>query len=117
MKVKIYKTRLQELCHKRKWGLPSYSAMKDGPDHIPSFKASVHVNGVIFTSYSASSSLKEAENKAAMVAFLSFYSGTPPLSFLSFLGKLVSLLFFLDKHESLEVVNSCYVKGVVYFIP
>ncbi|QCE04322.1 hypothetical protein DEO72_LG8g2358 [Vigna unguiculata] len=40
-----------------------------------SFKANVHVNGVIFTSSSASSSLKEAENKAAMVAFLSFYSG------------------------------------------
>jgi len=75
----MYKTKLQELCHKRKWGLPSYSAMKDGPDHIPSFKASVHVHGVIFTSSSASSSLKEAKNQAAMVAFLSLSSGTPPL--------------------------------------
>ncbi|XP_022642564.1 double-stranded RNA-binding protein 1-like [Vigna radiata var. radiata] len=72
----MYKTKLQELCHKRKWGLPRYSAMKDGPDHIPSFKASVHVNGLIFTSSSASSSLKEAKNKAAMVAFLSFCSGS-----------------------------------------
>jgi len=53
--------------------------MKSGPDHIPSFKANVHVNGVIFTSSSASSSIKEAENKAAMVALLSFCSGTPPL--------------------------------------
>ncbi|XP_027931382.1 double-stranded RNA-binding protein 1-like [Vigna unguiculata] len=75
--VKMYKTKLQELCHKRKWGLPRYSGMKSGPDHIPSFKANVHVNGVIFTSSSASSSIKEAENKAAMVALLSFCSGSP----------------------------------------
>nr|XP_007146428.1 hypothetical protein PHAVU_006G039700g [Phaseolus vulgaris]ESW18422.1 hypothetical protein PHAVU_006G039700g [Phaseolus vulgaris] len=70
----MYKTKLQELCHKRKWGLPRYSAMKDGPNHIPRFKASVYVNGVIFTSSSASTSLKEAKNQAAMVAFLGLSS-------------------------------------------
>lgn len=38
VKVKMYKAKLQELCHQRKWGLPRHFAMKDGPDHIPSFK-------------------------------------------------------------------------------
>ena len=77
VKVKMYKAKLQELCHQRKWGLPRYSAMKDGPDHIR--KASVYVNCVSFTS-GAFSSLKEANNQAAMLAFLSFSSGTPQIS-------------------------------------
>ncbi|RZB51443.1 hypothetical protein D0Y65_048035, partial [Glycine soja] len=59
--------------HQRKWGLPRYSGMKDGPDHIR--KASVYVNCVSFTS-GAFSSLKEANNQAAMLAFLSFSSGS-----------------------------------------
>ncbi|KAJ1410269.1 Double-stranded RNA-binding domain [Sesbania bispinosa] len=73
----MYKTKLQELCHKRRWGLPKYSAMKDGPDHIPSFKASVYVNGTTFTSPGAFSSSKEAHNQAAKIAFLSFSSAPP----------------------------------------
>ncbi|KAF2300027.1 hypothetical protein GH714_006916 [Hevea brasiliensis] len=28
----MHKTKLQELCQKRKWGLPECSAMKNGPD-------------------------------------------------------------------------------------
>ncbi|KAG5027243.1 hypothetical protein JHK86_023157 [Glycine max] len=80
----MYKAKLQELCHQRKWGLPRYSAMKDGPDHMPSFKASVYVNRVTFTS-GAFRSLKEAKNHAAMLAFFSFSSGTPPIS-IPFLG-------------------------------
>ncbi|KAK7305077.1 hypothetical protein VNO77_42976 [Canavalia gladiata] len=72
----MYKTKLQELCHQRRWGLPRYSALKDGPDHMPSFKASVFVNGVTFTSSGAFSSSKEAHNQAAMLAFLSFSSGS-----------------------------------------
>ncbi|KAK7387064.1 hypothetical protein VNO78_27554 [Psophocarpus tetragonolobus] len=72
----MYKTKLQELCHQRRWGLPRYSAVKDGPDHMPRFKGSVYVNGVTFTSSSASSSLKEASNQAAMLAFLNFTSGS-----------------------------------------
>ncbi|KAL2619018.1 hypothetical protein AAZV13_08G280000 [Glycine max] len=71
----MYKAKLQELCHQRKWGLPRYSAMKDGPDHMPSFKASVYVNRVTFTS-GAFRSLKEAKNHAAMLAFFSFSSGS-----------------------------------------
>ncbi|KAI9082382.1 hypothetical protein K1719_035805 [Acacia pycnantha] len=75
----MYKMRLQELCHQKRWGLPRYSAMKDGPDHIPSFKASVFVNGLNFDCFGPSSSGKLAQNDAAMLAFLHFTSSEPPL--------------------------------------
>ncbi|KAF7831603.1 double-stranded RNA-binding protein 1-like [Senna tora] len=61
----MYKTKLQELCHKRRWGLPKYSIMKDGPDHIPSFKASLSLNGLTFDSLEPSTSSKHAQNLAA----------------------------------------------------
>ncbi|XP_057432681.1 double-stranded RNA-binding protein 1-like [Lotus japonicus] len=79
----MYKTKLQQVCHQRRWSLPKYSAKRDGPDHIPRFKASVIVNGTTFTSPGAFRSSKEAHNQAAMVAFLSFVPAPPgtPISF------------------------------------
>ncbi|WJX32910.1 hypothetical protein P8452_21185 [Trifolium repens] len=72
----MYKSKLQELCHRRRWRLPRYSVTKAGPPHNPSFKASVFVNGVTFTSTNTFNSSKEAHNHAAMKAFLEFSS--PP---------------------------------------
>ncbi|KAG6763137.1 hypothetical protein POTOM_033673 [Populus tomentosa] len=77
----MYKTKLQEVCHKRQWGLPKYSAMKDGPDHTPCFKASVYVNGISFHSSASCKSSKEAHNDAAKMAFLHFTSPPPPTKF------------------------------------
>ncbi|KAI5577757.1 hypothetical protein BDE02_09G135700 [Populus trichocarpa] len=76
------KTKLQEVCHKRQWGLPKYSAMKDGPDHTPCFKASVYVNGISFHSSASCKSSKDAHNDAAKMAFLHFTSPPPPSSFM-----------------------------------
>ncbi|PQM33343.1 hypothetical protein Pyn_13086 [Prunus yedoensis var. nudiflora] len=75
----MHKSKLQELCHGKKWGLPRYTAMKDGPDHNPAFKASVSVNGISFDSPVACKSSKQAQNQAAMLAFHHFTS--PPSSF------------------------------------
>lgn len=61
-------------CDIKRWSLPKYSAMNDGPQHKPSYKASVLVNDVIFTSSDTFSSSKEAQNQAAMRAFLNFTS-------------------------------------------
>ncbi|GAU48808.1 hypothetical protein TSUD_406410 [Trifolium subterraneum] len=72
----MYKSKLQELCQRRRWRLPRYSATKAGPPHNPSFNASVSVNGVTFTSSNTFNSSKEAHNNAAMKAFLDFSS--PP---------------------------------------
>ncbi|KAF4350722.1 hypothetical protein G4B88_000860 [Cannabis sativa] len=38
---RMYKSKLQELCHKNQWGLPKYTSMRYGPDHNPLFGASV----------------------------------------------------------------------------
>lgn len=71
---KMFKSKLQELCHQKKWGLPKYCGLKDGPDHNPCFKASVTVNGTSFDTPTICKSSKEAENSAAKLAFLHFTS-------------------------------------------
>ena len=76
----MYKTKLQELCHQNRWGLPRYSSMKDGPDHTPLFKASVLLNALSFHSSVSCKSSKDAQNQAAMRAFLHFTSPPPPPS-------------------------------------
>ncbi|GLU19070.1 hypothetical protein SLE2022_353370 [Rubroshorea leprosula] len=72
----MYKTKLQEMCHRRRWGLPKYAYMKDGLDHSPSFKASVSVNGMSFDASPSCKSSKEALNDAAKLAFFHFDSPT-----------------------------------------
>ncbi|XP_020589263.1 double-stranded RNA-binding protein 1-like isoform X2 [Phalaenopsis equestris] len=64
----MHKNRLQELCQKRSWPLPTYTASREGPDHNPEFGASVLVSGQTFDSPNLFKSLKEAQNKAAEVA-------------------------------------------------
>ncbi|OWM73595.1 double-stranded RNA-binding protein 1-like [Punica granatum] len=70
----MYKSKLQELCHQRKWALPRYSAIKDGPDHYPRFRSSIHLHGRCFDAPVACGSLKDAQNEAAKLAFLHFSS-------------------------------------------
>ncbi|CAI9781357.1 unnamed protein product [Fraxinus pennsylvanica] len=72
----MYKSKLQELCHKCNWALPKYTCVKDGPDHIPQFKASVVVSGINFDTITICKSSKEAYNEAAKLAFLHFTSDT-----------------------------------------
>ncbi|CAL5203423.1 unnamed protein product [Lathyrus oleraceus] len=70
----MFKAKLHEMCQRRRWSLPKYSATSDGPPHMPNFKASVFVNGFTFSSYHTFHSSKEAYNQAAMNAFLNFSS-------------------------------------------
>ncbi|CAJ2668569.1 unnamed protein product [Trifolium pratense] len=73
----MYKTQLQHLCQRQRWSLPEYSHMNEGLQHKPSYKASVVVNGVTFTSSDTFNSSKEAQNQAAMKAFFNFSSPPP----------------------------------------
>ncbi|XP_050208046.1 uncharacterized protein LOC126657412 isoform X2 [Mercurialis annua] len=69
----MYKTKLQEICQKRQWGLPKYCVMKNGSDHSPKFNSSVTVNGLSFDdSNFPSNSSKQSQNNAAKFAFLHF---------------------------------------------
>lgn len=74
----MYKSRLQELCHKRSWSVPVYTTIKDGPDHNPRFKATVTVNGGSFHTQNPCRSSKEAQNDAASVAFHHLTNPNPP---------------------------------------
>ncbi|KAL5720343.1 hypothetical protein ACHQM5_013020 [Ranunculus cassubicifolius] len=76
----MYKTKLQEICHQRLWSLPTYSSIKDGPDHYPRFRASVVVNGISFDSSDFCKSSKEAQTEAAKVAFHHFNLNASPNS-------------------------------------
>ncbi|XP_031478410.1 double-stranded RNA-binding protein 1-like isoform X2 [Nymphaea colorata] len=65
----MFKSRLQEYCHRNSWGLPKYTITKGGPDHNPKFKATVVVNGVAYEVQGFHKSSKDAQNEAARVAF------------------------------------------------
>jgi len=48
--------------------MPSYSCIKEGPDHAPKFKAAVNFNGEIFESPGYFPTLRHAEHAAAEIA-------------------------------------------------
>ncbi|KAI3692809.1 hypothetical protein L6452_32632 [Arctium lappa] len=72
----MYKSKLNELCQKNRWGSPMYSFIKDGEEHSPLFRGSVVVNGFTFVSQSIFKSSKSAYNDAAQHALNHFTTFT-----------------------------------------
>ncbi|KAK2977358.1 hypothetical protein RJ640_013337 [Escallonia rubra] len=64
----MFKNQLQELAQRSCFNLPSYSCIREGPDHAPRFKATVNFSGETFESPSFCSTLRQAEHAAAEVA-------------------------------------------------
>ncbi|MCL7046898.1 hypothetical protein MKW94_000281 [Papaver nudicaule] len=64
----MYKNQLQELAQRSCFNLPSYSCIREGPDHAPRFKATVNFNNEIFESPNFCTTLRQAEHSAAEVA-------------------------------------------------
>ncbi|RAL42745.1 hypothetical protein DM860_009252 [Cuscuta australis] len=64
----MYKNQLQELAQRSCFNLPSYSCIREGPDHAPRFKATVNFNGETFESPQYCTTLRQAEHSAAEVA-------------------------------------------------
>ncbi|KAK4850087.1 hypothetical protein QYF36_003764 [Acer negundo] len=62
------KNQLQELAQRSCFNLPSYSCIREGPDHSPRFKATVNFNGDTFESPTFFSTLRQAEHASAEVA-------------------------------------------------
>ncbi|XP_074557574.1 double-stranded RNA-binding protein 1-like isoform X2 [Curcuma longa] len=73
----MYKSRLQELCQRRQWRLPEYDTSREGLVHDSLFSATVTVNGSSFRSPDLSRTSKEAQNKAALVAFEQLSEAVP----------------------------------------
>ncbi|XP_058094450.1 double-stranded RNA-binding protein 6-like [Magnolia sinica] len=73
----MYKNQLQELAQRSCFNLPSYSCIREGPDHAPRFKAAVNFNGEIFESPNFCTTLRQAEHSAAEVALNSLSNRGP----------------------------------------
>ncbi|XP_052194489.1 double-stranded RNA-binding protein 2-like [Diospyros lotus] len=73
----MYKNQLQELAQRSCFNLPSYSCIREGPDHAPRFKATVNFNGETFESPTFCSTLRQAEHAAAEVALNTLASRGP----------------------------------------
>ncbi|KAI0493454.1 hypothetical protein KFK09_023570 [Dendrobium nobile] len=73
----MYKNQLQELAQRSCFNLPSYTCIREGPDHAPRFKATVNFNGEVFESPTFCSTLRQAEHAAAEVALAALSHGGP----------------------------------------
>ncbi|KAH6836507.1 dsRNA-binding protein 2 [Perilla frutescens var. hirtella] len=73
----MYKNQLQELAQRSCFNLPSYTCIREGPDHAPRFKAIVNFNGESFESPHFFSNLRQAEHAAAESALASLSSSGP----------------------------------------
>ncbi|KAK8562276.1 hypothetical protein V6N13_019697 [Hibiscus sabdariffa] len=79
----MYKNQLQELAQRSCFNLPSYTCIREGPDHAPRFKATVNFNGEAFESPQFCTTLRQAEHSAAEVALQSLSSRGPSHSLAS----------------------------------
>lgn len=73
----MYKNQLQELAQRSCFNLPSYSCIREGPDHAPRFKATVNFNGETFESPTFCSTLRQAEHSAAEAALTTLATKGP----------------------------------------
>ncbi|CAN8247267.1 unnamed protein product [Cochlearia groenlandica] len=76
----MYKNQLQELAQRSCFNLPSYTCIREGPDHAPRFKATVNFNGEIFESPQYCTTLRQAEHSAAEVALNALSNRGPSYS-------------------------------------
>ncbi|XP_020584849.1 double-stranded RNA-binding protein 6-like isoform X2 [Phalaenopsis equestris] len=73
----MYKNQLQELAQRSCFNLPSYTCVREGPDHAPRFRATVNFNGEVFDSPTFCSTLRQAEHAAAEVALAALSNRGP----------------------------------------
>ncbi|GKC14813.1 double-stranded RNA-binding protein 2-like protein, partial [Tanacetum coccineum] len=73
----MYKNQLQELAQRSCFNLPSYTCIREGPDHAPRFKATVNFNGESYECCNYFTTLRQAEHSAAEVALQALSSSNP----------------------------------------
>lgn len=93
----MYKNQLQELAQRSCFNLPSYTCIREGPDHAPRFKAIVNFNGEAFESPNYCSTLRQAEHSAAEAALNSLSSSGPSHSLAArILVRFISSFIFIS---------------------
>ncbi|XP_076921214.1 double-stranded RNA-binding protein 6-like [Bidens hawaiensis] len=73
----MYKNQLQELAQRSCFNIPSYTCIREGPDHAPRFKAAVNFNGETYESPNYCTTLRQAEHSAAEIALSELASHGP----------------------------------------
>ncbi|KAI3817654.1 hypothetical protein L1987_11450 [Smallanthus sonchifolius] len=73
----MYKNQLQELSQRSCFNLPSYTCIREGPDHAPRFKATVNFNGETYECPNYCTTLRQAEHSAAEVALTALANRGP----------------------------------------
>ncbi|KAM0002229.1 putative double-stranded RNA-binding domain-containing protein [Helianthus debilis subsp. tardiflorus] len=76
----MYKNQLQELSQRSCFNLPSYTCVREGPDHAPRFKATVNFNGETYECPNYCTTLRQAEHSAAEVALNALANSGPSSS-------------------------------------
>ena len=107
----MYKNQLQELAQRSCFNLPSYSCIREGPDHAPRFKATVNFNGETFDSPGFCTTLRQAEHAAAEVA-LSALSTRGPSSSLA--ARILVCTYLISKIS--YNIRRTFVYGGVMFL-
>lgn len=102
----MYKNQLQELAQRSCFNLPSYTCIREGPDHAPRFKATVNFNGETYESPNYCTTLRQAEHSAAEVALNQLACHGPSNSLAARI--LVSLFCFISSHFFLGFVFFIY---------
>ncbi|KAK2980561.1 hypothetical protein RJ640_006054 [Escallonia rubra] len=95
----MYKNQLQELAQRSCFNLPSYTCIREGPDHAPRFKAVASFNGESFESPHHCSTLRQAEHAAAEVALASLSSRGPSPS----LAARILMWSYLDEFSGHDI--------------
>ncbi|GAB4834094.1 HLA class II histocompatibility antigen, DR beta 4 chain [Ancistrocladus abbreviatus] len=107
----LYKNQLQIYAQKRNLPLPVYASESEGPPHACHFKSKVIVDGKTFESTEFFKTVKDAENSAARVAFISLSADDIQQDGLSFSKNL--LQEYVQKvHSCLPIYNTIQSGGV-----
>ncbi|MBA0716357.1 hypothetical protein Golax_015193 [Gossypium laxum] len=114
MFVDMYKNQLQELAQRSCFNLPSYSCIREGPDHAPRFKTTVNFNGETFESPTFCSTLRQAEHAAAEVALNTLANRGPSKALAARILLLIIHFGKKKKLNSLEFISTAQDETGVY---
>lgn len=110
----MYKNQLQEFAQRSCINLPSYSCIREGPDHAPRFKARVNFNGEVYESPSFCSTLRQAEHSAAELALKTLSQSGPSrvlatrVLVFSFFSAKFLLYIYMQEHVKTWILKCLY---------